>query len=73
MRSLTRSRCLRRGLLEGPLPLQIMAINWPPADEIDACNDDLVVVIAEVIADHTNPAENHMISPEIYLANPKTL
>ena len=42
-------------------------------DEIDACNDDLIVVITEVIANHTNPAENYMISPEIYLANPKTL
>ena len=50
-----------------------MATNWLPADEIDVCNDDLVVVITEVIADHTNPAENHMISPEIYLASPKTL
>ena len=68
-----RSRCLRRGLLEEPLPSQIMATNWPPADEIDACNDDLVMVITEVIADHTNPAKNHMISPKIYLANPKTL
>ena len=27
------------------------------ADEIDACNDNLVVVITEVIANHTNPAE----------------
>ena len=70
---MTRSHCLRRGLLEGPFPLQIMATNWPPADEIDACNDDLVVVITEVIAYRTNLAENHMISPEIYLANPKTL
>ena len=68
---MTRSRCLRRGLPEGPLLLQIMATNWPPADEIDACNDDMV--ITEIIADHTNPAENHMISPKIYLANPKTL
>jgi len=48
-----------------------MATNWPPADEIDACNDD--VVITEIIADHTNPTKNHMISPENYLANPKTL
>ena len=53
--------------------MQIMATNWPPVDEIDACNDDLVVVITKVIADHTSPVENHMISPEIYLANPKTL
>jgi hypothetical protein len=30
--------------------LQIKAIDWPPADEIDACNDDLVVEITEVIA-----------------------
>jgi len=39
-----------------------MATNWPPADEIDVCNDD--EVITEIIADHTNPAKNHMISPE---------
>jgi len=50
-----------------------MATNWLPADEIDVCNDDLVVVITEDIADHTNPAENHMISPKNYLANAKTL
>jgi len=50
-----------------------MATNWPPAAEIDACNDDLVVVITEIIADQTNQAENHMISLKNYLANPKTL
>jgi hypothetical protein len=31
-------------------PLQIMPINCPHADEINACNDDLVVAINEVIA-----------------------
>jgi len=50
-----------------------MATNWPPADEIDACNNNLGVVIIEIIANHKNPAENHMISPENYLANSKTL
>ena len=72
-RSMTRSSCPRWKRPEAPLLLQIKATNWLPADEIDVCNDDLVVVITEVIADHTNLAENHMISPEIYLANPKTL
>ena len=74
MRSMTWSRCLRRGLPEGPLPLQIEATNWPPANEIDACNDDLVVTITEVIAEHTNPTRNHLSSSEDYLdSNPKTL
>jgi hypothetical protein len=34
------------------------------ADEIDACNDDLVVAITEVIAKNTMPTENHLISPK---------
>ena len=71
---MTWSRCFRRGLPEGPLPLQIEATNWPLANEIDACNDDLVVTITEVIAEHTNPTRNHLISSEDYLdSNPKTL
>jgi hypothetical protein len=35
-----------------------------PADEIDACNDDLVMAITEVIAGNTMPTENHLISPK---------
>ena len=54
--------------------MQIEATNWPPANEIDACNDDLIVAITEVIAEHTNPTGNHLISSEDYLdSNPKTL
>jgi hypothetical protein len=49
------------------LPLQIKAINWLPADEIDACNDDLIVAITEVIAGHTIPTKNHLILPKNYL------
>jgi hypothetical protein len=54
--------------------LQIKATNWPPADEIDACNDDHVVAITEVIARNMIPIENHLISPK-YLSglNPKQL
>ena len=71
---MTWSRCLRTGLPEGPLPLQIEATNWPPANEIDACNDDLVMAITEVIAENTNPTGNHLILSEDYLdSNPKTL
>ena len=71
---MTCSRCLHRGLPEGPLPLQIEATNWPLANEIDACNDDLVVTITEVIAENTNPTGNHLILSEDYLdSNPKTL
>jgi hypothetical protein len=35
-----------------------------PADEIDACNGDLVVAIAKVIVGNTILVENHLISPE---------
>jgi hypothetical protein len=55
------------GLLEAPLHLQIKVINWLPADEIDACDGDLIVAITEVIAGHTIPIENHLILLEIYL------
>ena len=57
MRSMPRSRCPRRGLPEAPLPLQ-------PADEIDACNGDLIVVIPTVIARNTILGEIHLISLE---------
>lgn len=30
--------------------MQIIATDWPPADEIDLCNDDLVMTITKVIA-----------------------
>ena len=51
-----------------------MATNWPPADEIDACNDDLVVAITKAIAEHTNSTGSHLIASEDYLnSNPKTL
>ena len=50
---MTQNRCPRRDLPEASLPLQIKATNWPPADEIDTCNDDLIVTITEVIAGHT--------------------
>ena len=59
---MTRSRCPRRGLPEAPIPLQIKVTNWPPADEIDACNGDLIVAITEVIAGNTILTENHPIS-----------
>ena len=65
MRSMTQSRCLHREFPEGPLPLQIEATSWPPANELNACNDDLVVAIIEVIAEHTNPSRNHLISSKI--------
>ena len=64
MRSMIRSRCPRKGLLEAPLPLHIKATNWPLADEIDVYNADLVVAIIEVIAGNTIPTENHLISLE---------
>jgi hypothetical protein len=55
------------GLPEAPLHLQIKVINWLPADEIDACDGDLVVAITEVIAGHTIPTKNHLILLKIYL------
>ena len=64
---MTQSSRLRWGRPEAPLPLQIMATTWPPTDEIDACNGDLVVAITEFIAGHTILTGNHLISPEIYL------
>jgi hypothetical protein len=44
--------------------LRIKTTNWPPADEIDACNGALVVTITEVIAGNTIPPGNHLISPK---------
>jgi len=41
--------------------LQIKAANWPPADEINTCNGDLIVTITEVITGNTIPTENHLI------------
>jgi hypothetical protein len=64
---MTWSRCPPRGLPEAPLPLQIKAINWPPANKIDAYNDNLVMAITEVIAGHMIPTENHLISSKIYV------
>ena len=55
------------GAPRSTLPLQIKATNWPPADEFDACNDDLIVAIAEVIAGHTIPTKNHLILLKNYL------
>jgi hypothetical protein len=42
--------------------LQIKTTNWPPADEINTCNSDLVMAITEVIAGNMIPIENHLIS-----------
>jgi hypothetical protein len=44
--------------------LQIKAPNWPPANEIDARNGDLVVAITEVIVGNTILTEKYLISPE---------
>jgi hypothetical protein len=64
MRSMTRSRCPFRGFPEAPVPLQIKATKWPSANEIDACNGDLVVTITEVIAVNAMSTKNHLISPK---------
>ena len=73
-RSMTRSSCPCWKCPEAPLPLQIKATNWPPADEIDPCNNDLVVTITEVIAGNTISTENHLISSvDLFEANPKQL
>jgi hypothetical protein len=57
MRSMPQSRYPRMGLPEAPLPLQ-------PANEIDACNGDLIVAIAKIIVGNMILAENHLISSE---------
>jgi hypothetical protein len=64
---MTRSCCPHRGLQEAPLPLQIKATNWPPVDETDVCNNDLVMAITEVIVGHVIPTGNNLVSPIIYL------
>jgi hypothetical protein len=53
--------------------LQIKATNWPPANEIDASNGDLVVAITEVIARNMTLLENQLISPKDIGLNPKQL
>jgi len=51
-----------------------MATIWPHADESDACNDDLVEAIIEVIAGNTILIENHLISPkDLFRLNLKQL
>lgn len=50
-------KCLR-----APLPLQIMATNWPLADEINACNSDLDIAITEVIAGNKMSIKDHLNS-----------
>ena len=67
---MSQSRCPHRGLPEAPL--QIKAINWPPTNEIDACNDDLIVAIIEVIAENTILTENYLILlGNLFKLNPK--
>jgi hypothetical protein len=41
-----------------------MSTTLPLADEIDACNDDLVVVTVEVIAQNIIPTRNYLILPK---------
>lgn len=54
--------------------MQKMATNWPFADEIEACKDDVVVAILKVIVGNKILTENHVTSL-IYLfrLNPKQL
>jgi hypothetical protein len=59
---------------KAPPPLADKGHRWPPVDEIDACNDDLVMTIAEVIAGITIPTENHLILlKDLFVQNPKQL
>jgi hypothetical protein len=67
---MTWSRCPRIGLPKAPLPFQIKATNWPPADKTDACNGDLTVAITEVIVGNTIPSKNYLISLEDLLSKP---
>jgi hypothetical protein len=49
-----------------------MATTWLAANEIDACNGDLIVAIIEVIAINTIPTKNHLSSPkDLFGLNPK--
>jgi hypothetical protein len=46
----------------------------PSADEIDACDGNLIVAIIEVAAGNTIPTENHLIlSKDLFGLNPKQL
>ena len=52
--------------------MQIKTANWPSADEIEACNSDLIVAIIEVIAENTIPTENYLILlGDLFKLNPK--
>lgn len=72
---MTRNNCPRWECLEAPLlPLQIMATNWSPTDEIDTCNSDLIMEIIEVITGNKIPTKNHLISSvDLFSLNPKQL
>ena len=49
-----------------------MATNWPSADEIDACNDDVVVEITKVSAGNKISTEYHLIlSVDLFGLKPK--
>ena len=43
--------------------MHIMATNWPLADKIDTCNDDLIVAITEIITGNKMSTKNHLILP----------
>jgi len=51
---------LRGECLGAPLLLQIRATNWPLADEINACNGDIIMAITEVIASNKMPTKDHL-------------
>jgi hypothetical protein len=62
----------REGDYIGRLPMK--ETNRPPDDEIDACNGDLIVAIAEVIAGNTISTKIHLISSKfLFGLNPKQL
>jgi hypothetical protein len=49
-----------------------MATNWPSINEIDPCNDDLVVAITEVIISNKFSTKNHLITPvNLFKLNPE--
>jgi hypothetical protein len=64
MRSMTQSNYPCWECLGARLPLQIMATNWPPADEIDACSSALAVAITKVILGHKTSSKNHLTGGE---------
>jgi hypothetical protein len=41
-----------------------MATTWPHADEIGACNGDVIVAIIKVVARNTISNENYLILQE---------